>query len=84
MRIEAVVVPGLSLVACSGAAEGGDVDVLPFEEVQASEFVFELDPTDPSRCSPSTWRPRLVATRVQSRSASWLVHASLQGADAKR
>ncbi len=39
----------LTLVACSGAADGGDVDVLPFQEVQASEFVFELDPTNPSR-----------------------------------
>jgi hypothetical protein len=39
----------LSFVACSGAADDQRVEVRPFEEVQASEFVFELDPTNPSR-----------------------------------
>lgn len=39
----------LGLAACAGAADGQDVEVRPFEEVQASEFVFELDPTNPSR-----------------------------------
>lgn len=39
----------LGLSACSGATNSHDVQVRPFEEVQASEFVFELDPTNSSR-----------------------------------
>ncbi|HEX6300328.1 MAG TPA: discoidin domain-containing protein [Acidimicrobiia bacterium] len=39
----------LSLAACSGATNSQDVEVRPFGEVQASEFDFELDPTNPSR-----------------------------------
>lgn len=38
----------LTLTACS-SAESEATDVRPFEEVQASEFVFEADPTNPSR-----------------------------------
>lgn len=37
------------LVACSGSSGGPEAEVLPFEEVQDSEFEFELDPTNPSR-----------------------------------
>ncbi|MGI8515708.1 MAG: discoidin domain-containing protein [Acidimicrobiia bacterium] len=44
-----LVLVALSLMACSGVTDGQDVDVRLFEEVQASEFVFELDPTNPSR-----------------------------------
>jgi hypothetical protein len=44
-----LIVLALSLVSCTGAADGQDVDVRPFDEVQASEFVFELDPTNPGR-----------------------------------
>ena len=36
---------GLVLAACGGSAE----TVRPFSEVQATEFVFEADPTNPSR-----------------------------------
>ena len=39
----------LFLAACSGATDGQDAEVRPFDEVRASEFVFELDPTDPNR-----------------------------------
>jgi F5/8 type C domain len=39
----------MSLAACSGATDSQDAEVRPFDEVQASEFVFELDPTNPSR-----------------------------------
>ena len=41
----------LVLAACSPGGDGssGDVEVRPFEEIQASEVVFEADPLDPSR-----------------------------------
>lgn len=39
----------LVLAACSGGAGQPDVEVRPFEEVQDSEFSFELDPTNPGR-----------------------------------
>ena len=39
---------GLVLAGCTEADPVG-VDVRPFEEVQASELVFEADPTNPSR-----------------------------------
>lgn len=39
----------LVLAACSSAAGQRDVEVRPFEEVQDSEFSFELDPTNPGR-----------------------------------
>lgn len=40
----------LALLAIAIAACGSqDVDVRPFEEVQDSEFTFELDPTNPAR-----------------------------------
>lgn len=39
----------LSLAACSVATDSQDFEVRPFDEVQDSEFVFELDPTNPSR-----------------------------------
>jgi len=38
----------LVLVAC-GSDQSGQVEVRPFSEVQASEFVFEADPTNPAR-----------------------------------
>ncbi len=39
------------LIALVGAGCGsnGDAEVLPFSEIQASEFTFELDPLDPGR-----------------------------------
>lgn len=37
------------LAACSGPVEGSETEVRPFHEVQASEFSFEFDPTNPSR-----------------------------------
>jgi hypothetical protein len=39
----------LSLAACSEGSGSPDAEVRPFAEVQATEFVFELDPTNPSR-----------------------------------
>lgn len=38
----------LSVAAC-GSGSGPDVEVRPFEEVQASEMTFEADPTNPAR-----------------------------------
>lgn len=39
-----------AVAACSPSSEGtADPQVLPFSEVQASDFVFEADPADPSR-----------------------------------
>ena len=35
------------IVACDGGA--GDVEIRPFEEVQASDLTFEADPTNPTR-----------------------------------
>lgn len=39
----------LVVAACSGATGETEVEVRPFDEVQATEFIFELDPTNPSR-----------------------------------
>lgn len=39
----------LVLAACTGGAGQPDVEVRPFEEVQDSEFSFELDPMNPGR-----------------------------------
>lgn len=39
----------LALAACSSAGGGTDAEVRPFEEIQASDVVFEADPLDPSR-----------------------------------
>ena len=48
MRIVLVVLT-LSLVAASCGSDGGNDDVLPFSEIQASDFAFEVDPLDPGR-----------------------------------
>jgi len=39
----------LSLASCSSVTDSQDAEVRPFDEVQASEFVFELDATNTSR-----------------------------------
>ena len=39
----------IGLAAFSGDNASQDVEIRPFEEVQAAEFVFELDPANPSR-----------------------------------
>lgn len=46
-RTTTVAILALALAACSGAGDVQVVEVRPFDEVQASEFVFELDPTNP-------------------------------------
>ena len=45
----AVIVLSLAIVASACGSDGGSDDVLPFSEIQDSEFSFELDPLDPGR-----------------------------------
>lgn len=47
MRL-AILAAAFVLVA-SGCSDGGTDDVLPFSEIQASDFSFEADPLDPDR-----------------------------------
>ncbi len=49
MRAALVAVAVVVLVAASCGGGDDSVSVLPFEEVQATEFVFEADPFDPGR-----------------------------------
>ena len=48
MRVAAIVLSLAIAAAACGSDEGSD-DVLPFSEIQDSEFLFELDPLDPGR-----------------------------------
>lgn len=43
------VIGGLAFLAAACGGDSDSADVLPFSEVQDSEFVFEADPTDPGR-----------------------------------
>ncbi len=48
--VACVLAASLLLVACGGDDEGDtSTEVRPFSEVQATEFVFETDPSDPNR-----------------------------------
>lgn len=47
LRVLGMIV-ALTVNAC-GPSDLGDVEVRPFSEVQASEFIFEADPTNPGR-----------------------------------
>ena len=38
-----------ALLAACGGSDSESSEVRPFSEVQATEFVFELDPNDPNR-----------------------------------
>ena len=46
-KVLALVIPALLLAACGDTSE--EVEVRPFGEVQATDFSFELDPSNPSR-----------------------------------
>lgn len=49
-RIIPLIVAGLVLAACGdGPASADDVEIRPFEEVQASDLMFERDPANPTR-----------------------------------
>ena len=48
--VACAVAASVLLVACGGDDEGDSSSaVLPFSEIQATEFVFETDPSDPNR-----------------------------------
>ena len=49
IRRVVVLIVGVAALATACGSDADSADVQPFSEVQDSEFVFEADPTDPSR-----------------------------------